>query len=100
MAANKLRRQLLQDVQDVLNRHEDDGTTDSSEYEEAVMEFFERHLCKVRPMPEEVVSMFDNIKRDPTIYHTVFDFLFHRDLNVRLTGNPGMDRQNFTLLAR
>ena len=76
VAANKLRRQLLQDVQDVLKRHEDDGTTDSPEYEEAVMEFFERHLCKVRPMPEEVVSVFDNIKRDPTIYHTMFNFLF------------------------
>lgn len=71
MAANKLRRQLPQYVQDVLKRHEDDGTTDSPEYEEAVMEFYERHLCRVRPMREEVVAMFDNIKRDPTVYHNV-----------------------------
>ncbi|OCL06054.1 proline iminopeptidase [Glonium stellatum] len=71
MAANKLRRQLPQEVQDVLKRHEDDGTTDSSEYEEAVMSFYKRHLCRVCPMPEEVVAMFDNIKMDPTVYHTM-----------------------------
>ena len=66
VAANKLRRQLSQDVQDVLKRHKDNGTTDSPEYEEAVMEFYERHLCRVRPMREEV-AMSDNIKRDPSI---------------------------------
>lgn len=49
VTANKLRRQLPRDVQDVLKRHEDDGTTDSPEYEEAVMEFYERRLCRVRP---------------------------------------------------
>lgn len=49
VAANKLRRQLPQDVQDVLKRHEDDGTTDSPEYQETVMEFYGRHLCRVRP---------------------------------------------------
>lgn len=88
MAANKLHRQLPQDVQDVLKRHEDDGTMGSPEYEEAVMEFYVRHLCRVCPMREEVVAMFDNIKRDPTVYHNNVRF------SLPLRSQCAADRQH------
>lgn len=43
----KLRNQLPADVQQVLNHHETIGTTDSVEYQTAVMEFYRRHLCRL-----------------------------------------------------
>jgi len=88
VAANKLRRQQLQDVQDVLKRHEDDGTTDSPEYEEAVMEFYECHLWRVRPTHEEVVAVFDDIKRDLTVYHNNVRF------SLPLRSQCAADRQH------
>ena len=71
VACNKLRSELPQDVQQTLDKHENDGTTDSDDYENAVMVFYKRHLCRVTPFPEVLLKMFDNLKEDPTVYHTM-----------------------------
>jgi L-proline amide hydrolase len=68
--ANRLRRELPQDVQDTLTRHEDDGTTDSPEYEAAVRVYYDRHLCRI-PWPDYVERSFAQIAEDPTVYHTM-----------------------------
>jgi proline iminopeptidase len=47
-----LRAALPTDVRATLDRHEAAGTTDSAEYEAAVMEFNRRHLCRLDPWPE------------------------------------------------
>ncbi|HEX3593302.1 MAG TPA: proline iminopeptidase-family hydrolase [Pseudonocardiaceae bacterium] len=70
-AAGTLRADLPRDVDDTLQRHEDAGTTDSAEYQQAMMAFYERHVCRVVPMPPEVVATFDAIEQDPTVYHTM-----------------------------
>ncbi len=49
--ANRLRGLLARDVQETLTRHETAGTTDSDEYQQAMMVFYERHLCRI-PFPE------------------------------------------------
>src|SRR5579864_7152595 len=49
--ANRLRGLLPGEVQAALTRHEAAGTTDSEEYERAVMRFYERHLCRI-PFPD------------------------------------------------
>jgi L-proline amide hydrolase len=69
--ANRLRRDLPADVQEALTRHEADGTTDDPEYEAAVQVFYERHVCRVVPFPENVVRSFAQIADDPTVYHTM-----------------------------
>ncbi|KAK5151723.1 proline iminopeptidase [Cryomyces antarcticus] len=69
--ANRLRKQLPQDVQEALQKHEDDGTTESKEYEAAVEVFYAKHVCRIDPMPKEVLDIFENIKVDPTVYHTM-----------------------------
>ena len=46
------RRQLPTEVQEVLDRHERAGTTDSEEYKEATEEFTRRHVRKMDPLPE------------------------------------------------
>jgi len=68
--ANRLRGDLPPDVQETLTRHEEAGTTDDPEYEEAVAVFYERHLCRV-PMPDCVQRSFAQIAADPTVYHTM-----------------------------
>ncbi len=69
--ANRLRADLPADVQATLLRHEEAGTTDSTEYMEATDVFNQRHVCRVVPMPDEVKRTFDAIGTDPTVYHTM-----------------------------
>ena len=70
-AAAGLRAKLPPDVQATLLRHEEAGTTGSPEYEAAVLVFYQRHVCRVIPMPDEVARSFAAIAEDPTVYHTM-----------------------------
>jgi L-proline amide hydrolase len=67
--ANRLRELLPPDVQATLTQHEADGTTDSPEYEAAVSVFYDRHVCRVKPMPECVQRTFDCLAANPEVYH-------------------------------
>ena len=69
--ANRLRAQLPPDVQAALTRHENDGTTDHPEYQQAMMVFYERHLCRIVPFPEELQRTFEQLEEDPTVYQTM-----------------------------
>lgn len=69
--ANRLRRELPQDVQETLLKHEHAETTDSAEYAAATDVFNQRHVCRIVPMPPEVQRTFDAIAADPTVYHTM-----------------------------
>lgn len=70
-AADRLRAELPPDVEKTLRTHEADGTTDSQEYKDAVDVFYERHLCRVVPMPDEVAATFEALDADPTVYHAM-----------------------------
>lgn len=50
--AKRLRKELPQAVQDILNKHEADGTTQSLAYEEATMKFYNLYICRLNPWPE------------------------------------------------
>ena len=54
-----------------MTRHEEAGTTDDPEYEAAVGVFYERHVCRVVPMPDCVQRSFAQIAANPTVYHTM-----------------------------
>jgi L-proline amide hydrolase len=69
--ANRLRGDLPPAVEATLRRHEDAGTTDDPAYMEACQVFYARHVCRLDPMPPEVVAAFEWIERDPTVYHTM-----------------------------
>jgi L-proline amide hydrolase len=69
--ANRLRSLLPADVQDALARHEAAETTDSEEYEQAMMRFYERHLCRIVPFPDGLQRTFAQLAEDPTVYHTM-----------------------------
>jgi L-proline amide hydrolase len=69
--ANRLRADLPPDVQEALARHEAAGTTDDAEYEAAVGVFYERHVCRLSPMPDCVLRSFAQIGTNPTVYHAM-----------------------------
>ena len=69
--ANRLRAELPTEVQDALLKHEADGTTDTPAYQDAVMVFYLKHVCRVDPFPDYVLSSFAQIEEDPEVYHTM-----------------------------
>lgn len=54
-----------------LDRHEAAGTWDDAEYIAAVGVFYERHLCRVVPMPEFAARTFAKLARNPQVYRTM-----------------------------
>jgi L-proline amide hydrolase len=64
----RLRSELPQDVKRVLDEHEAAGTADSPEYEEAMMEFYKRHVIRLDPMPHGVARTFAAIGENPHVY--------------------------------
>ncbi len=53
------RKLLPEDVQATLTRHEQAGTVRSSEYQDAVQVFYERHLCRTVPWPQPLMASLD-----------------------------------------
>jgi len=70
-SANMWKEGLPEDVKNTINKHEADGTTDSKEYEEAMGVFYERHLCRVVPMPEGLAKDLAKVAEEPTVYNTM-----------------------------
>lgn len=69
--AAELRAALPAEVRDSLDRHEAAGTTDSTEYLAATDRFYERHVCRLNPMPSDVTASFTQLEADPTVYHAM-----------------------------
>jgi L-proline amide hydrolase len=69
--ANRLRRDLPEDVQATLARHEDTGTITDPDYIAASRVFYDRHVCRVVPWPEEVARTFAIMDEDNTVYRNM-----------------------------
>jgi L-proline amide hydrolase len=67
----QLRAEMPADAQAALSRHEATGTFTHPEFQAASRLFYERHVCRLLPWPEEVSRTFDWVDRDPTVYHTM-----------------------------
>jgi L-proline amide hydrolase len=68
---DRLRADLPPEVESVLRRHEADGTTESDEYTETMMAFYDRHVCRVRPWPDWLQRCFDGLLANPEVYATM-----------------------------
>ncbi|RDB25318.1 L-amino acid amidase [Hypsizygus marmoreus] len=64
-------KQLPQNLQDIIRKHEKDGTTDAPEYQEAMMVFYKQHVCRLEPWPQDLTVSFAAMEEDPTVYHTM-----------------------------
>ena len=49
--ADRLRQELPEDVQATLTHHEEAGTTDAPEYQQAMLVFYARHVCRLPEWP-------------------------------------------------
>ena len=67
----KLRAALPPEVDATLRKHEEAGTFTDPEYEEAVLFFYKRHLCRVDPWPDWVVQCFEALEANPEVYHAM-----------------------------
>lgn len=68
---NRLRSQLPPEVQKTLLKHEAAGTTDDPAYQEAIMVFYNRHLCRLNPWPDCLSRTFEKLTRSPEVYYTM-----------------------------
>lgn len=69
--AKRLRSQLPEDVQEVLDRCEREGKMESEEYEKATMVYYGRHICRIDPFPDELMESFEAVGKDNTVYFTM-----------------------------
>ena len=69
--ANKLRDALPPNIQQTLLKHEADGTTDDPAYEEAMMVFYQRHVCRLPEWPDDVQRSFEKLSENPEVYYTM-----------------------------
>ena len=69
--ANRLRAELPPEAQQTLLKHEAAGTVDSPEYQEAMLVFYRRHVCRSAPWPECVNRAFEKLGQNPEVYHTM-----------------------------
>lgn len=70
-AADKLRLDLPENIQERLKKHEAEGTIESQDYEDAVDVYYQKHLCRVHPYPAELTTAFEKMKEDPTVQWTM-----------------------------
>ncbi len=69
--ANRLRAELPPDVQAALSKHEEAGTTDDPQYQEAMLVFYARHLCRLDPWPDCLTRAFEKLTQNPEVYNTM-----------------------------
>jgi proline-specific peptidase len=67
--ANRLRAELPPEVQATLLKHEANGSFDTPEYQQAVGVFYDRHVCRVSPMPDFVERTFESMSQE--VYGTM-----------------------------
>jgi len=60
----KLLEEMPADVYQTIEKHERDGTTDSPEYEEAMMVFYHQHISRSDPWSEELEKAFETANNE------------------------------------
>jgi proline-specific peptidase len=63
--------ELPPEVAATVREHEEAGTTDDPAYQEAVMVFYNRHLCRTDPWPDWLVECFTILEANPEVYRTM-----------------------------
>ncbi len=63
--------QLPNDVRETIEECERKGDFESPEYEKASGVFYARHVCRLDPSPESIVTAFQHLQEDPTAYLTM-----------------------------
>ncbi|MDD5628915.1 MAG: proline iminopeptidase-family hydrolase [Elusimicrobia bacterium] len=67
----RLRAELPEEVRRTLSGHEAAGTTDDPAYQEAMLVFYRRHVCRLDPWPDCLNRSFAQLGRNPEVYHAM-----------------------------
>jgi len=67
----RLKASLPLEVLDTLNRYEAVGDIHNAEYEEAMMAFYTRFVCRLDPWPEPLLRSLGNVMSNPVPYETI-----------------------------
>lgn len=70
--AERLRSELPKVMQDIINKHEFNGTTNDPEYKEIVQKYYHLHICRLDPWPEELNQAFSADKVGESIYQKMW----------------------------
>jgi proline-specific peptidase len=70
--ANLLRARLPAEVQEILKKHEESGTTDDPAYVSATDVYYRRHLCRLNPWPDCLNRTLEKLSQDPQVYNTMW----------------------------
>jgi proline-specific peptidase len=65
----RLKESLPAEVQEVLDRHEAEGTTEDEAYTKATMAYYTQWICRLDPFPDHVMRSFMNLSED--VYGTM-----------------------------
>lgn len=68
--ADRLIARLPKEVQQTIARHEERGTTDLDEYQEAMKEYYARYVCRLEPLPEVLAESRRKANKD--VYMTMW----------------------------
>ena len=61
------RRELPEEIQAIIDKHEAAGTYDDPEYEEAYNVFIKRHICSLDDVPEPLMKSIIEMSKDDTV---------------------------------
>lgn len=71
--ATRLKTELPQDVYNTLEHYEASGELHHPDYQAAVGEFYQRHLCRLDPMPDAFLRSLANLEGNGgVVYETMF----------------------------
>jgi proline-specific peptidase len=70
--ANRLRAGLPLEIQQVLKKHEDAGTTRDPAYAQATDVYYRRHLCRLDPWPDCLNRTLESLGQDPEVYNSMW----------------------------
>lgn len=68
VSVNKLLSRFPEDMQAMLKKHEEEGTTDAKEYQEGMQLFYGKHMCTIDPWPQTLVDSFTKLEEDMSVY--------------------------------
>lgn len=67
-----MRETIPADIRDTLIRCEKEGKLDTPEYEAATYEYTKRYMCRLDPLPKELLEAFKAMGEEPTVEMTMF----------------------------
>jgi hypothetical protein len=55
----------------MLGRHEMNGTTDTPEYQEVLIQFYRKHILNLEVWPPEALKSMTQMGEDPAVYRAM-----------------------------